>query len=285
MVRSRIRPFDPAQAVPGVPPRRRGRRGQSLVEFTLVLPMLLLLILVGLDFGRVFLGWVELNNVVREAANYAADNPGAWNTATPDAAAQAEYQRLVTNDASAINCTLPSPVPAPAFPDGPNGSHPIGELVTASFTCQFRIVTPVISNIIGTNGLLAVSASAAFPVTYGVIQGIPVGPLPSASPSPSPSPSPSVGPSSSPVASPSPSPSVAPTCVVPKLTQHHTSDAQGTWTGAGFTTSVIFSPLVPPDYTIGSQSTPKGTTELCSSSITVASNEPVGDGRSRAGPG
>jgi hypothetical protein len=268
MARKRIPAFGPARIALSAPHRQRSGRGQSLVEFTLVLPMLLLLILVGLDFGRVFLGWVELNNVVREAANYAADNPGAWNTGTPDAAAQAEYQRLVTNDASAINCTLPSPVPTPSFPDGPNGSHPIGELVTASFTCQFRIITPVISNIIGTNGLLTVSASAAFPVTYGVIQGIPVGALPSASPSPSPSPSPSVGPSSSPVASPSPSPSAPPTCVVPNLVGEQANPAQNDWNRAGFTTSLVFNPLQG-NYKVGSQSTPKNTTELCSSPMTV----------------
>ncbi len=53
-------------------------RGQSLVEFALVLPMILLLMLIALDFGRVFLGWVALNNSARVAANYAAMNPNAW---------------------------------------------------------------------------------------------------------------------------------------------------------------------------------------------------------------
>ena len=46
-------------------------RGQSLVEFALVLPMILLLMLIAIDFGRVFLGWVALNNSARVAANFA----------------------------------------------------------------------------------------------------------------------------------------------------------------------------------------------------------------------
>ena len=50
-------------------------RGQSLVEFALVLPMILLLMLIAIDFGRVFLGWVGLNNAARVAANYAALHP------------------------------------------------------------------------------------------------------------------------------------------------------------------------------------------------------------------
>ena len=245
--------------------RRTSPRGQSLVEFCLVLPMLLLILLFGLDFGRVFLGWVELNNVAREAADYAAQNPGAWNTNTPDAAAQAEYRRLVTADASGINCSLPSPIPAPSFPDGSNGAHPIGELVSAQFTCKFQLITPIISNIVGTNGLLSVSASAAFPVTYGTIQGIPVG---TAVPTSTPSPSPSVNPSASP--SPSPSPSAVPSCIVPTLTGLQTNKAQAPWTAAGFSTSVIFSPLAPPQYNIGSQTTAAGTSELCTSTISVS---------------
>ena len=47
-------------------------------EFALTVPLALLMILFGLDFGRVFLGWVSLNQAAREAANYAAMNPTAW---------------------------------------------------------------------------------------------------------------------------------------------------------------------------------------------------------------
>ena len=35
----------------------------------MTIPMVLLMVLFGLDFGRVFLGWVALNNAAREAAN------------------------------------------------------------------------------------------------------------------------------------------------------------------------------------------------------------------------
>ena len=40
-------------------------RGQSVVEFALVVPLLLLLTMTAIDFGRVFLGWVGLNNAAR----------------------------------------------------------------------------------------------------------------------------------------------------------------------------------------------------------------------------
>jgi len=45
---------------------------QSLVEFALVLPMLLLLILGAMDFGRMFYAKMVLTNAAREGANYLA---------------------------------------------------------------------------------------------------------------------------------------------------------------------------------------------------------------------
>ena len=50
-------------------------RGQALVEFALVLPLLALLLVMALDFGRVFFGWVALQNAARIGANYAGHTP------------------------------------------------------------------------------------------------------------------------------------------------------------------------------------------------------------------
>ena len=63
----------------------RAGRGQSLVEFALVLPIILLVVLLALDFGRTYLGYINLQNMARIAANYAANNPTAnWgNTSDP----------------------------------------------------------------------------------------------------------------------------------------------------------------------------------------------------------
>src|SRR5689334_24334674 len=112
---------------------RPGGRGQSLAEFSLTVPMVLLMVLFGLDFGRVFLGWVALNSAAREAANYAAMNPTAW-TVPYNTAVQTEYARLVTTEASNINCTLVSPLTDPSFPDGTG----IGAPAKVSLTCRFN---------------------------------------------------------------------------------------------------------------------------------------------------
>jgi hypothetical protein len=47
------------------------RRGQTLAEFALTLPILLLLIFGIIEFGRIFQAWVTLQNSARAAARYA----------------------------------------------------------------------------------------------------------------------------------------------------------------------------------------------------------------------
>src|SRR5213593_3724806 len=82
-------------------PRRRftlDPRGQGLVEFAISFPVVMFMIAFGVDFGRVYLGWVTLNNAVREAVNFAAMNPDAW-TATGSPSARAEFARLINAEA------------------------------------------------------------------------------------------------------------------------------------------------------------------------------------------
>lgn len=248
--------------------RERRQGGQSLPEFAMTLPLVLLLVLFGVDFGRVFLGWVTLTNAVREGANYAAVNPTAWG-ATPNLVAQAEYRRLVLAEADGINCTLPSPVPAPAFPGGTG----IGSPAVVAITCRFSVITPFISGLVGNE--VSVTASSAFPIRTGTILGVPIASsAPTASPAPSDSPEPSASadPSASPAdpsASPSPSPTPNPMCAVPNLNVN-TRNAIRDWTGAGFTAAnLIFSPLVPPNYVIRYQSLTPYTTASCAATMTV----------------
>jgi len=49
----------------------RGEKGQTLVEFALVLPILVLLVIGMLEFGRVLNVWLIVNNAAREGARYA----------------------------------------------------------------------------------------------------------------------------------------------------------------------------------------------------------------------
>lgn len=247
-------------------PRRAIRfdpRGQSLVEFAITAPLILLMVLFGVDFGRVFLGWVTLNNAVREAANFAAINPTAW-VVPGNPAAQAEFERLITAEATGINCTLPGTLPDPSFPNGTG----IGSPAVVAITCQFSLITPLISNILG--GQINVSASSSFPVRSGAIAGTPGGGggLPSIGPV---LPTPTIAPTPSPIVTASPAPTAVPMCTVPNLKNKDSSVAVSNyWVPAGFSAgNLIFNPLVPPHYTIKTQSITFNNSVACSSTMTV----------------
>jgi PKD repeat protein len=150
-------------------PTRAGARarGQSLVEFALVAPVMLFLALTALDFGRIYLGWINLQSATRAAANFAANNATAW-VSPQNTEKITEYRNQVINDTANTNCVLnPSPPVDPTFTDGTGDTtiHDIGDRATVALTCRFSVITPIISNILGNT--INVSASAMFPVKSG----------------------------------------------------------------------------------------------------------------------
>ena len=56
------------------PHKKHRLRGQALVEFALVLPLLLVLILGAMDLGRMFYAKIVITNAAREGAYYMAYN-------------------------------------------------------------------------------------------------------------------------------------------------------------------------------------------------------------------
>ncbi len=151
-----------------IPSRRNSSRsrGQTTVEFALVLPIMILLLLITIDFGRVFLGWVSLNNAARVGANYAANNPHAtWGADT-------DYQTLMADNMDATNCTPnPDPATAPVF----GVTKDPGELVRVNLDCDFTVITPII-NAFFAGGTVTVSSTAAFPITFGCLGSCSGGP-------------------------------------------------------------------------------------------------------------
>jgi len=54
--------------------RNDRQRGVAIVEFTIILPIMLFLILVVAEFGRAFLTYTTLTRAVRDSARYVASN-------------------------------------------------------------------------------------------------------------------------------------------------------------------------------------------------------------------
>jgi len=180
MIRFRsIRPGDarPAAFLRG---RRERTRGQSLVEFALVLPILLFLTLIALDFGRVYLGYINLQNMSRIAANFAGNNPTAWDgvVVANDAKLKTKYFNQIIADAAAINCRL---VDAngdgalnaddftPTFTDktGNGLFTDVGDTGEVQIGCRFGVITPGVANVVGSTVMVA--AKSTFPVKTGMV--------------------------------------------------------------------------------------------------------------------
>jgi Flp pilus assembly protein TadG len=61
--------------------RNSGRQpGQTLIEFAIILPVLLLIVMVVFDLGRIVYYYSMLTNAAREGARYGSTNAAATNT-------------------------------------------------------------------------------------------------------------------------------------------------------------------------------------------------------------
>lgn len=117
---------------------RRARNtelGQSLVEFSLVLPFLLLLLFAIVDFGRAFYTWNTLSNASREGARVAAVQGST-----------SQINSAVTSAMGGL--TTSSPTLTRTYT---NVQAAKGSTVTVQLSYQFTFVTPVspLLNLIG----------------------------------------------------------------------------------------------------------------------------------------
>jgi hypothetical protein len=84
-------------------------RGQSLVEFTLILPVMLIILLVVADFGRLFAAGITIESAARNAAEVAA---ARYNQAlTEPSIDYAEVHRLAWSSVCGEATNLPNATP------------------------------------------------------------------------------------------------------------------------------------------------------------------------------
>ncbi|MBO9370827.1 MAG: pilus assembly protein [Chloroflexi bacterium] len=111
----------------------RKQRGQSLVEFALVLPLLILLLGGVLELGRLFFAYVAVTDAAAEGATYASIYPRATIHQITERA-QAASGGLIQLDPSMVQVQRPVLT--------------AGAPITVTVTYPFRLITPLLGDLV-----------------------------------------------------------------------------------------------------------------------------------------
>lgn len=115
--------------------RRRGESGQAMVEFAIVLPVLILLVLGITEFGRALSALIVLQNAAREGARYGI-------TVYSDPNSNALIEDKVRQEANALDGAAdPIRLEVTITPADPGVRAPGGDL-SISLQYDFDFVTP-----------------------------------------------------------------------------------------------------------------------------------------------
>ncbi|PWU19091.1 MAG: hypothetical protein C5B48_14040 [Candidatus Rokuibacteriota bacterium] len=114
-----------------------GEAGVALVEFALVLPLVLLLLLGALDFGKAFNYWIDETHLSNEAARWAAvnKNPGPGGTLQDTIRQQADTPELRNGGSASIAS------PAQVCISFPSGTSNIGDPVRVSVSTTYTFLS------------------------------------------------------------------------------------------------------------------------------------------------
>ena len=178
---------------------RRGQRsrGQSLVEFALILPVLILFFGAILDLGRLAAAQLTVANASREGAFQAAQTPASYsaNQACPLGATTNQVVcRVLLEAKNSVVQIQPSDISLACTPDC---SHSLGHRVSVTVRGQLTLLMPFMAPLLGgsTVSFSSTSTTQLEALPTGVTAATPTpAPTSSASPSPTPSPTPSPSP-------------------------------------------------------------------------------------------
>lgn len=126
-------------------------RGQALAEFALIVPVFLLILMVAIDFGRLYFLYIGLNGAAREGAAFGANQP-AYTSGIAD---RVKAELGLSPGDSSVTITVSC---AAACASQPGNAAPNKITVKVSPTGGFRLLTPVVGGFFG--GALSMSASA-----------------------------------------------------------------------------------------------------------------------------
>jgi len=136
----------------------KGRRrvyGQSLVEFALICPVFVMMVMGVVDLGRVFYTYEALANASREGARYCALHAHDLYASNQSSATSSRVLDEVNGTVANVS-VFGSAVGQPACDTAISS----GSLVTVSAQATFTPITPIIANLFP-GGTITITASAS----------------------------------------------------------------------------------------------------------------------------
>ncbi|HEU0245073.1 MAG TPA: TadE/TadG family type IV pilus assembly protein [Candidatus Limnocylindrales bacterium] len=147
--------------------RRGTEGGQSVVEFALILPLILVLLLAIVDFARLYTTILTVESAAREAADFGAFHWYQWQDAPTATATAAEMNRracvAISNlpeytssggtcmDGSFFAYTLAAPPGGPSIDCSANPDPALEPCrLTVRLTYNFRLLAPLQVSLFGT---------------------------------------------------------------------------------------------------------------------------------------
>jgi Flp pilus assembly protein TadG len=143
--------------------RPRRASGQGLVEFALIFPVLVLILFGIIDFGRAIYAYNTIGNAARDGVRIAVVNQNAAGTGcTPgNAATGPDTTKISPVDCAVASATELGVTATVQYKDltdtNPCSPVQVGCLAEVTVTTQFRPITPIIGNIVGTIAMSSVS--------------------------------------------------------------------------------------------------------------------------------
>lgn len=130
----------------------RAKRGQALVEFALVLPLLLLLIFGVVDAGRLIFAYNTVSNAARNGARVAIVNQSIAGTDTCDTTSATAWSTGCAVSSGVSLGLVPADISV-TYRDATDttacSAMTFGCLAVVTVTSHFQAITPVIGQLIG----------------------------------------------------------------------------------------------------------------------------------------
>ena len=121
----RVRALDPARRSPHGP-----ESGQAIVEFALILPLLLIVLLLILDFGRAINYWIDTTHLASEGARLAAVDKAPGGSLAEHIKNQADTEELRTGG---VGVVAPGLEVCVEYPEGRAVGQPVKVTVSADY--------------------------------------------------------------------------------------------------------------------------------------------------------